>query len=380
MSVPLWIPLDLETAFKNSVVQAFGSPQVYHPLFAPLPWMVGFFGRSGMHKLDVMRFLCAKYGLSLSTTFVTAKMGKCKEVLDEVACTATAVKQTWEESSLVVKSEGDDIEEGKSSTKVDGPRHLICIDKADVLCYEADSEVTLLRASELNELCESNRVIIMGIFDRLPGESDAHTSSPWVREAQSKYWAQFDTLLYIEAPNAECRAKLFKHYVTEFTAFYNSTHSTHTLDVSTLGDKEYERLADFSGFATPENILYFLRKVFGALLLHDKRELTVEYVETFLNHRYGAPHICDFDARDQDNRFATACGRGPAVAPSTKILNSSKNSDPPINVTQMSEANVDLNKVMQELGESKGWDGFNEEKEEIDEAKESVAKKVKIEA
>jgi len=334
MSCPVWIPPALNEAFKNIVIQAYTKPHIYHPQYVPLPWCVGFYGRPGMEKATVMQRLCMQYGLSNSYTLFTLKIGECNKVLNEIECVAKAT------SSVLASIEDE-------SEKL-GPKHIILVDEADILCYEPDSEQALLKSADLAKLCETNHVLLIGIFNRFPGEGT--NVSPWIREVQNKFCAQFKALLYIEAPNASFRISLFKFYIESFVQHFNSVQEERNIKVN-LNEDDYERLADFSTFAAPENILVFMRKVFLNITNNPEiKEITADYMEDFTSKRYGSPHICDYDAREVDNAFATACGFGPAVKPKKQTILKGENLT---NVTGFTEDNVDLEHVMKTLGEQK---------------------------
>lgn len=349
---PIWIPHPLEVAFKNTVVQAFTSPYIYHPELAPLPWLISLYGRPGMDKLEVMEKLCLMHGLYGHYKSVVVKMGETSKAMNEIRCIAEATTSVLQEDEEVKK---------------DKPYFIILIDHVDILCYEPDTEKCLLDSIEMEQLCKDNKVLIVGIFDRLPGETQPHTS-PWIRECHNRFFAQFTTLLYIEAPNAPFRVQLFKFYISEFESHYNKTHGVQKIKVK-LQEGDYERLSDFSTFSTPQNILFFMRKVFLNILQASAEDeviaegLGVNYIEKFTNTQFGAPHICTYDARDDDNRFATACGRGPAPKP--------KNTPPPpcstdavTHVTGFTEENADLEHVMDVLKE--------------EEQEEPIQKKIKV--
>jgi len=271
MSQPIWISEPLKIAFEHTVVQAMCSPHVYHPTYAPIPWLVALHGRPGMDKLQVVEMLCKAYGLSSSYTTVVVKIGETMASLNSIKCIAQATK---------------DVGTQQGSTN---PLHIIVIEHADVLCYEPDTETSLLQSITLGELCESTGVLVVGIFDRLPGDFQGQTSA-WAKECHNKFYAQFDTTIYLDAPDASFRAELFKFYIEGFVTHYNKTHTDPiTCD---LKEEDYVTLADCSTFATPENILFFMRKVFLNVLHSNTQELTLTYIEGFTNTKYGAPHIC----------------------------------------------------------------------------------------
>lgn len=340
---PLWIPTELDEAFKNTVVKAFTTPHVYHPKYAPLPWAVGLYGRPGMEKMEVMESLCLRYGLLTSVTKVDVKLGETGKALDMIWCTAAA-------TALVLKEELQFLPEGEiAPQKV--VSHIILINHADILCYEPDSEQSLLRSIELKNFCQSKNVLFIAIFDRLPGETHGQTTT-WVREATNKFFKQFDAQLYIEPPNEEFRIKLFKYYIEDFVTYYNDTHKV----ALPLNIEDYEPLAPISTFATPDNILTFLKNIFSKLVHVDlsdsedfellKNGITLEYIETFTNNAHGAPHICDYDTSYANDAFATGVGRGPKARRKKKTL---EKKDDLTNVTGFNEKNVDADNVWSQL-------------------------------
>lgn len=334
-SSPVWIPPALNDAFKNIVIQAYTKPHLYHTQYVPLPWCIGFHGRPGMEKARVLQKLCLQYGLSTSCTLFTLKIGACAQVLHEIECVTRATSTVLDS----IKDENEKL----------GPKHIIIVDEADILCYEPDSEQTLLKSIELAKICENNHVLFIGIFNRFPGEGT--NVSPWIREVQNKFWTQFKSLLYIESPNAAFRISLFRFYIQSFVQHFNSVQQDRVIKYDALNEEDYERLADFSTFATPENIIVFLRKVFLHTLNNPNvSEITVDYIEGFTNVKYGSKHICDYDTREVDNAFATACGFGPAVKPKDKIIKKENLTQ----VTGFTEDNVNLQHVMQELKEMEG--------------------------
>lgn len=341
-SSPIWIPPTLNEAFKNIVIQPYTKPCIYHPQYMPLPWCIGFYGRPGMEKARVLQQLCLQYGLSSSYSLFSLKIGECNKVLNEIECVMKAT------SSVI-----DTLEE-EESEKV-GPKHIIIVDEADILCYEPDSEQTLLKSIELAKLCEHNHVLFIGIFNRFPGEGN--NVSPWIKEVQNKFWTQFKSFLYIESPNASFRISLFRFYIESFVQHFNSVQKDRVVTCDSLKEEDYQRLADFSTFATPENILVFMRKVFLHIANHpEENTITVDYIENFTNVKYGSKHICDYDTREVDNAFATACGFGPAVKPKKQTILKGENLT---HVTGFTEDNVDLQHVMQTLAEQKEEDEAN---------------------
>jgi hypothetical protein len=345
MDKPIWVPPDLEDAFKNTVVQAFTRPRIYHPEYAPIPWVIGFYGRLGMEKMQVMEKLCLTYGLLSSVTKVDVKLGSVTEALNQIQCVM--------EATLSIKEE-------TFEPSIEGVvSHILIVDHADILAYEPDSEKTLLASSEFKKKCEQSGVLLIGLFDRLPGESHGQTSS-WIREAHNKFFSQFDTLLYIEAPNEVFRIKLFKYYIEDFIRHYNNTQETPLqLDIK---EEDYARLSLVSTFATPENIISFLRKVFSKIIHTNqtkefedeegifKKGLNVDYIEDFTNTQFGPPHICPYDACAANDAFATGCGKGPMVKKKKPILKAPKNVT---NLTGFNEDNVDIEKVKEQLGKKK---------------------------
>lgn len=358
---PIWIPTDLEEAFRNTVVQAFTKPHIYHPDYAPIPWIIGFYGRPGMEKMQVIEKLCLSYGLLSSTTKVDVKLGYVTDALNEIQCTMEAARsvkfeppppegEVQQHSSLW----GEGVESPPPQAVV--IQHILIINHADILVYEPDSEKTLLACLDFKKKCEQSGILLIGLFDRLPGETHGQTSN-WIREAHNNFFSQFDTLLYIEAPNEVFRIQLFKYYIEDFVRHYNNTHERPLkMDIK---EEDYLRLALVSTFATPENIITFLRKVFSKIIHTNevKKEiddedgvfqkgLTVDYIEEFTNTNFGAPHICPYDACDANNAFATGCGRGPMVKKKKPIL---KRPDQLTNLTGFNEENVDIEKVKGEL-------------------------------
>lgn len=347
---PTWIPTELEEAFRNTVVQAFTKPHIYHPDYAPIPWIIGFYGRPGMEKMQVIEKLCLSYGLLSSTTKVDVKLGYVTDALNEIQCTMEAAQSVKFE---LPSPAGEEVE----SHPQGGIQHILIIDHADILVYEPDSEKTLLACLDFKKKCEQSGILLIGLFDRLPGETHGQTSN-WIREAHNNFFSQFDTLLYIEAPNEVFRIQLFKYYIEDFVRHYNNTHDIPLkLDIK---EDDYTRLALVSTFATPENIITFLRKVFSKIIHNNevKKEmddedgvfqkgLTVDYIEEFTNTNFGAPHICPYDACDANNAFATGCGRGPMVKKKKPIL---KRPEQLTNLTGFNEENVDIEKVKEELG------------------------------
>lgn len=348
---PIWIPADLEEAFRNTVVQAFTKPHIYHPDYAPIPWVIGFYGRPGMEKMQVVEKLCLSYGLLSSVTKVDVKLGYVTDALNEIQCTMEAAHSLKVEPPPL-----EEVEPSAPPLGAQGVQHILIVNHADILVYEPDSEKTLLACLDLKKKCEKSGILLIGLFDRLPGETHTQTTN-WIREAHNNFFSQFDTLLYIEAPNEVFRIQLFKYYIEDFVQHYNNTHDIPLkLDIK---EDDYTRLALVSTFATPENIITFLRKVFSKIIHNNEvrkemddedgvfqKGLTVDYIEEFTNTNFGAPHICPYDACDANNAFATGCGRGPMVKKKKPIL---KKPDQLTNLTGFNEENVDIEKVKGEL-------------------------------
>lgn len=347
---PIWVPEDLKAAFEGSVVQAYTNPEIYHPIYTPLPWVIALYGRPGMEKLEVVRKLCATHGLLPSLTEVDVKIGCVTDVLNTIYCVMEASKSILEKQ-----------------TTTPTIQHIIVINHADVLAYEPDSEKTLLACLDFKKKCEESGVILIGLFDRLPGESHGQTSN-WVREAHNKFFSQFETNLYIECPNEEFRKSLFKYYIEDFTQHYNKTHEIPLL--MSISDQDYDRFALISTFATPENILVFLKKVFSKIILTPIEDccLSADYIEEFTNNRFGAPHICEYDTCDANNAFSTGCGKGPVLKKKKPIISKPEDVS---NITGFNEENADLKRVLEKLEEKDG---------EKEEAEKKVIKKRKTKA
>jgi hypothetical protein len=365
---PIWIPPELDQAFRNTVVQAFTKPHIYHTDYAPVPWVVGFFGRPGMEKKEVIQKLCQSYGLQSSVTHVDVKLGCVTDALNEI--------QSIYSASFSVKN---NLMEKESSII----SHIIVVDHADVLAYEPDSEKTLLACLDFKKKCEQSGVLLIGIFDRLPGETHGQTSN-WVREAHNKFFSQFETLLYIECPNEAFRMELFKYYIEDFVKYYNQTHDPSTPIINNVLEDDYTRLALVSTFATPENIITFLRKVFSKMIHMDLNEggedslaqkgLTVDYIEEFTNTQFGAPHICPYDACDANNAFATGCGRGPTIKKKKPVL---KKPEDFTNLTGFNEENVELKSVMNNLKENAEEEGVSPKEQQEKQKKQTKRRKTK---
>ncbi len=337
---PIFVSPDVDRFFKKNIVIPFAHPEQYHPDYAPIPWIHAMFGREGVEKLKTIEALINKYNID-SFDVISVRLGHTTDALNYMISQKRAVQ----------------VEEG-----VIGPVHLLVIDHADILCYEPDDEASMLAAIDLKEL-QTKNIMLVALFDRLPGYSDPTKITPYAKECQAKFFNQFFTMAYMPAPDADFRIVFIKHIMTEFFSHLrDTTKREFTFEMS---DNEYTMLADCSTFATKDNIRMWLRNVFYDIIQNNVTEINFRLFEDHMKKSTDTPHICNYDARQVENEFSTACGKGPIAKPRNKIV--ATKPDANLNVTGFTTDAVDLEKATKTLKKQKKHSKKRERDDEEDE-------------
>lgn len=326
---PVFVSSDFENFFRSNVCLPFANPEQYHSEYCPIPWIQAFFGREGVEKVKTVELLAEKY--KIDSQIVTVRLGHTIDALNHIIA---AKRSTIVEPGII------------------GPVHLLIVDHADILCYEPDSEQAMLAAIQLSDLQNSN-IMFVGLFDRLPGTGDKSRLTPYAQECQAKFWQQFVNMGYMPSPDAEFRISYMKHILNNFFTHMRVT-TKRTFNFN-LTDAEYTMLADCSTFATNDNIKVWLRHVFYDIIQHnDIKDIDFDFFEQHMKKSTGTPHICDianYDPRQVENEFSTACGRGPVAKAKKNIVVTKPDAD--LNVTAFSADNVDTTKVAKRLAKNK---------------------------
>lgn len=303
---PVWISPSVLEFFKDNVVTAWNSPNLFHPTFAPLPWCLAVVGRQGVHKADAITSLCTQYNFPFIKIDVVLGY-----TLDAIVSMDNTLNQVQE------------LNQSEHDSKEIGPRSIIILNHADILLFEPDSETVMLKILSLDRF-QKERILVIAILDRTPADPDIaqRPTKPWEKECQHKFFSQFKGLGYASCPNGTFRILYFKWAITMFLGHLQASGRNIVVDLS---ESDYISLADYSTFSTPHNIRLWLRQVFYEFIKATGEEsFNMDILKTFLSHKSGAPHICDYDTRLIEDRFAQYCGKGGIIAPKRPVVEKKK--------------------------------------------------------
>jgi hypothetical protein len=231
---------------------------------------------------------------------ITVKLGHCTQALEKALCVAKATKE-------------------RAPGPMGGPvvpQFVMIIDHADILCYEPDNEASMLDSIVLAERCASAGVMVVALFDRVPGELAADRASNFVRSCHNGFFAQFSiSVCYAAAPPEGYRESLFRWAVTTFMEHVQRTGLGLGCDLSA---ENYKELCMMTTWTTPKHILDWLNKSFREMIETPAAApmLDMTFLKRFNNvfQTQHGPHIVMEPLDSVESRFSEACGCGPVGA------------------------------------------------------------------
>lgn len=294
-------PLFASPAFCKYVEQRIAFPwhhaERYHPVTGTFPWIHALYGREGTNKARLLQELLANQHGIHDVEVVTVALGKCNHALERMVCIRAASLE-------------------QSSPKRTGPQYIIILDHADILCYEPDSENTMLNAIDIAQhFGASCGIMVIALFDRIPGEMSVDRASSFMRSCHNKFFAQFAAnVCFVAAPNEEFRERLFRWAIGVFTTHMQTSAGEARPFCCELSDENYKELSMLSTYTTPAQILDWLNKSFREIIQNPAQPvLDMPFLTRFNNiHQTPhGPHILGDDLQAIESRFSEACGCGP---------------------------------------------------------------------
>jgi len=293
---PQWVPERFEHGFFESYVALpMKLPQLFHPVFAPLPRVLGVHARVGVYAAEALARLCAEQGIPHDTYTVELGNG---DALAYIKSRAQAVRETMGSA------------EGNS---VSPPSEVLIVDRADLLIHNAETEQALQTAcTELHQWCAGALLLIL-VLNCTRAERDPANTSGWLRHMRDTFYTQLSATVHFPAPDSAFRIRWFRWALEAFVV----RHAGRTL---ALTDTDYVQLADMSTHATVANMLRWLQeRVFTPMLFEtiiaDNGEITLDYLVERMPNTLGAKHVCSYDARATEAAYAeSAMGAAAAAA------------------------------------------------------------------
>jgi hypothetical protein len=292
---PLYASPALRDFVARRIVLPLRKPQLYHAVTGTLPWTHSIYGREGLNKARVLQQLFEEHGVG-EYEIISVTIGQCNGALQRALCVVEAVK-----------------ERAAATLGLSGPQFIVVFDHADVLCYEPDNETSMLDAIALGERCARANVMVVALFDRVPGELAADRASNFVRACHNRFFAQFSgSVGYAAVPSEDYRERLFRWAIGAFVA-----HMGNEL-LCELSDEHYKELCMMSTWTSPEQMLEWLNRSFRQLIedadmSRSRVILSMDFLTRFNNvHKTPrGPHIMREDMQALESRFSEACGQGP---------------------------------------------------------------------
>ena len=327
---PVWIAPRLEKYFENKVVLPYFTSTLYHPDFAPIPYCQAIVGRQGVGKLESIQALLKKANI-LSTKTINVEFGKTGQAILDIQTSFGASRER-------------SLREGTNS-----PCHVLVINHADILCYEPDNEKTLLDAIGIAESAKECNTIVLAICDRATGTGGdkSENMTVWARTCQTKFFAQFDSVAFAPAPNAEFRIKYMRWAIDAFAEHCKQQGRKLIIDIS---DNDYKVLEDYTTYATQRHLMFWMQKIFIAIL-EDACSIVLDMnlMCEYLGKRMGALHVCDFDARAVEDMYSSSTGAGPIAPVKPAVFQPSSPPGDKLITTTFSTANLDVDEVIESM-------------------------------
>jgi len=353
-TAPTYASPALRDFVARRIVQPLRKPRLYHGVTGTLPWAHGIYGREGLGNGRVVTELLAEHGVRRDEyRLIRVVLGKCAEALEHALDVVQEVLNAYADGGQV-------------------PRHVLILEHADILCYEPDGEATMLDAIALADRCARAGVMVVALFDRIPGELSADRASSFMRACHNKFFAQFaGSVCYAAAPTEDYRERLFRWAVATFTAHMHQAAGASRpfhCDLDANEGAAYKELCMLSTWATPAQILEWLNRSFREIIENVAQPvLDMAFLTRFNNihHTPRGPHILGDDLQGIESRFSEACGCGPVggFVPSRDMpfkpdagavtLFSAENADPEVARTALKRAREEMEQQQQQQQEDR---------------------------
>lgn len=291
---PIWISNRMETYFKNKVLLPFTNPSLYHAEFVPIPFCQAIVGRKGVDKLRTIEHLVRQANI-YSTRTVDVQFGKTTDALADISAFFKSCNEQNDKDQY-------------------GPRDLLIVNHADILCFEPDNEHTLMEATKIAEAARSCNVLVIALCDRAVGTGGdmSQNMTVWAKTCQRNFFTQFDVVTFASAPDAAFRIKFMQWAIEEFAKHLQLKGRKLIVELS---EKDYKVIEDYTTYATQDHLMDWLQRVNTGLIEDGCRIiLDLDFMSEFLGKRMGVHHVCDFDARAVEDMYSSASGAGP-IAP-----------------------------------------------------------------
>ncbi len=389
MSFPVWKGNDdFKQAMDQMVKQPFLHPERFHPLIFPIRHMVAVYGRQGVGKRTAVTSYCDSIGLVHMVVDVDfAQTSTAIQQIDEAVAGARALKEHLQ--GAVEEEEGDSEDR---QTRVNS---AIIINRADILAFEPDNEASMLFSLRLARIARANDMMFICLFSRVDTEeSGNHLLPPATKNFRRFFFQQFRSIVYLPPPHEDFRKEFFAHMLEKFALHHNTTPSggegERDLVIVNLNFVDYKSLAQDSAYATTQNMLDFLQRLFydvssdappvicRPVEAQGKGPMTITrtVLESYMKHASGHRFILDSDPRVVENKFSVACGKGPIPGLRFDQQEAIAKLD---NVSNFNKDNIDPEVVAEKIQRKKKKNGKNkkrmrreDEPEEGEEAEKAI--------
>ncbi len=312
---PLWIPQHFEEWFDQSIISTYRRPFQFDSRVAPMPFIHAVYGRRGVNKLRLMEHLLKRNEI-LSYTVVSVELGHTRDAQLNIRCIIDSSLEinnavVHQQEQLQQQHSREQLQQRQQEHSREQPQeqlqpiHMIIVDHMDVMIYEPDDEAARLSTLRLVDAAKDARVILIGLFDRTPG--DKENISHVAREVHDVFFSKFVTKGFASAPHKTFRIELFKWAIERFRAHLIKSRP---IEVN-LDELDYNQLANCSTFATPENVIEFLQRALVPVVqVAETVLIDLPYLMSYMHVLAAGHHVCQYDTYDLEERFSQTCGRG----------------------------------------------------------------------
>lgn len=284
---PVYVNSNVEEFFKDVVMPPIFNQELFHPVTNPLRYCLALFGRKGVKKRALMQQLMDTHGV------MYASVGVTPENIEDIP-------------QAIVEYVADI----GGTLEPDDPRlrGVVLIEHADRLCFEPPTKEVMEFALDISKVATIGKVMIIGLFDRLPPSKDDPNINNGLRHYQTKFFTQFKGGGYMPPPHSDYRQQLFRWYFD----FYQNNAGKAAKITFDLSDGDYVELADASSNTTIDMMVEWIQKV---LYVYAKPRdeplvINIDTLSEHLNNAQGFPHICRMDLEALENKWRIKNGKG----------------------------------------------------------------------
>lgn len=357
---------DFISSMDQMVKQPFLHPERFHPHIFPIRHMVAVYGRQGVGKRTAVTSYCDSIGLVHMVVDVDfAQTSTAIHQIDEAVAGARALREHLQGG----------VREEDSEDRQTRINSAIIINRADILAFEPDNEASMLFSLRLARIARANDMMFICLFSRVDTEESgaaAHMLPPATKNFRRFFFQQFRSIVYLPPPHEDFRKEFFAHMLEKFALHHNTTPSEGERDlvIVNLSFVDYKSLAQDSAYATTQNMLDFMQRLFydvssdappvicRPVEAQGKGPMTITrtVLESYMKHASGHRFILDSDPRVVENKFSVACGKGPI--PGLRFDQQEALAPPKLdNVSNFNKDNIDPEVVAEKIKRKKKKNG-----------------------